>query len=231
MDCQMPEMDGYEATHHIRAGDCGNGYKEIPIIAMTANAIAGDREKCLDAGMSDYITKPIDTKLLEERIEHWCTVTNINGQLAESVTSPQASEASGRGEADAEPVQEDHQPLDKPTDIEIWDHKAALERTIGREDLLARVIDAYMKDTPSLVEKLQSAMEQQQLDDVAYLAHTIKGASLNISAHNLSELTAIVEANAKAHDPSAFTELKDQITEQAKMLFALLRSYNRSKAS
>lgn len=71
MDCQMPEMDGYQATNHIREGRCGDHYKDIPIIAMTANAIAGDREKCLSAGMSDYISKPIDTALLKERIAFW----------------------------------------------------------------------------------------------------------------------------------------------------------------
>ena len=71
MDCQMPEMDGYEATHCIREGECGESYQDIPIIAMTANAIDGDREKCLDAGMSDYISKPIDTEILHERVAHW----------------------------------------------------------------------------------------------------------------------------------------------------------------
>jgi CheY-like chemotaxis protein len=71
MDCQMPEMDGYETTRQLRRGACGEAYKAIPIIAMTANAIAGDREKCLDSGMDDYLSKPIDTAQLESKLEQW----------------------------------------------------------------------------------------------------------------------------------------------------------------
>lgn len=69
MDCQMPELDGYEATRRIRDGQTGK--TRIPVLAMTANAMAGDREKCLDAGMDDYITKPVDLRCLREALEKW----------------------------------------------------------------------------------------------------------------------------------------------------------------
>ena len=71
MDCQMPELDGYEATQKIRAGLAGSRYQQTPIVAMTANAMEGDREKCLLAGMSDYISKPISPALVEQRLRHW----------------------------------------------------------------------------------------------------------------------------------------------------------------
>lgn len=67
----MPELDGYEATQRIRAGLAGNRYQQTPIIAMTANAMEGDREKCLLAGMSDYISKPISPNLVEQRLRYW----------------------------------------------------------------------------------------------------------------------------------------------------------------
>jgi PAS domain S-box-containing protein len=71
MDCQMPEMDGYEATHAIRLGKGGTIYKEIPIIAMTANAMVGDKNKCLEAGMNDYVAKPIVPEVLYEKMLNW----------------------------------------------------------------------------------------------------------------------------------------------------------------
>lgn len=71
MDCQMPKMDGYEATRNIRAHSQKNFDENIPIIAMTANAMKGDREKCLDAGMNDYLTKPIDSELLLDKLKYW----------------------------------------------------------------------------------------------------------------------------------------------------------------
>ena len=74
MDCQMPEMDGYEATRAIRNGEAGDNYKNIPIIAMTANAMVGDREKCLDAGMNDYISKPIVQDKLNKKLLAWITL-------------------------------------------------------------------------------------------------------------------------------------------------------------
>ncbi len=71
MDCQMPEMDGYEATKQIRQGKAGNENINIPIIAMTANAMQGDKEKCLQAGMSDFLTKPVDREKLVDKLAHW----------------------------------------------------------------------------------------------------------------------------------------------------------------
>ena len=68
MDCQMPVMDGFEATRRIRAGEAGQVQADVPIVAMTANAMVGDRELCLECGMNDYVTKPIQVPLLKEAI-------------------------------------------------------------------------------------------------------------------------------------------------------------------
>jgi signal transduction histidine kinase/CheY-like chemotaxis protein/ligand-binding sensor domain-containing protein len=74
MDCQMPEMDGYEATRQIRRGNAGNKNQTIPIIAMTANAMVGDREKCIESGMNDYITKPIDVEQIKKKLLQWLII-------------------------------------------------------------------------------------------------------------------------------------------------------------
>ncbi|MGO2074551.1 MAG: response regulator, partial [Pseudoalteromonas sp.] len=74
MDCQMPNMNGYDATSAIRHGKSGETYRTIPIIAMTASAMAGDKERCIAAGMSDYITKPINSATLKEKLTRWLKV-------------------------------------------------------------------------------------------------------------------------------------------------------------
>ena len=71
MDCQMPEMDRYEATARIRSGKAGACYSDIPIIALTANALSGDKQKCLDSGMNDYLTKPIELESLTNVFQKW----------------------------------------------------------------------------------------------------------------------------------------------------------------
>ena len=71
MDCNMPKMDGYETTAKIRAGDAGREVISIPIIAMTANAMQGDKERCLNAGMDDYLAKPIEANAVLETLKHW----------------------------------------------------------------------------------------------------------------------------------------------------------------
>ena len=228
MDCQMPEMDGYETTYHIRNGECGADYQDIPIIAMTANAITGDREKCLDAGMSDYITKPIDTSILEQRIAHWCEATGLLDQSNDPATS---------AEKQSEPPQNVPSQSDTSNNFaqeaatDIWDAQAALERTIGREDLLCRVIKAYLKDTPSLVDRLSKVIEEKDMEQIAYLAHTIKGASLNISAQQVSNLSALIEADAKAGQAERLAAIASDLEVQSKQLFDLLHSYTELKAS
>ena len=82
MDCQMPEMDGYDATRAVRQGEAGEENKHLPIIAMTANAMQGDREKCTDAGMDDYISKPIDFSVLKSALIKWILKKESSAQLA-----------------------------------------------------------------------------------------------------------------------------------------------------
>ena len=71
MDCQMPQMDGFEATKRIRKGEAGDRYVDVPIIALTANAMKGDKERCVDAGMNDYLSKPFEVEDLLKKVEYW----------------------------------------------------------------------------------------------------------------------------------------------------------------
>ena len=82
MDCQMPEMDGFEATKRIRNGEAGERYLNVPIIALTANAMKGDKERCVNAGMDDYLSKPFDAVDLIDKVEHWANIERTSQKSA-----------------------------------------------------------------------------------------------------------------------------------------------------
>jgi CheY-like chemotaxis protein len=82
MDCQMPEMDGFEATRRIRNGEAGERYLNVPIIALTANAMKGDKERCVNAGMDDYLSKPFDAIDLIDKVEHWASIERNSEESA-----------------------------------------------------------------------------------------------------------------------------------------------------
>jgi len=173
MDCQMPEMDGYEATRAIRGGKAGEHYKTISIIAMTANAMQGDREKCLEAGMDDYLSKPIDPELLFEKLQQW---------LVSTEEEPVARKAA---EHTSEP------------ELAVWDKEAALKRILGDEDLLNTIVGVFLDETPTRIAELNQAMESGDCEKICYLAHTIKGIAGNLSALHLQKQAALMEAAAK----------------------------------
>jgi len=132
MDCQLPDLDGYEATRLIRWPGTQVRNHEIPIIAMTANAMTGDREQCLAAGMNDYLSKPIDRTALEQAVARW-TAGN------ERAGAPPAEAPAPRGAAEFE--QED-----------------LLERLSGNEDLAQRVVNRFLNDMPQQLGALSQAI-------------------------------------------------------------------------
>jgi PAS domain S-box-containing protein len=147
MDVQMPEMDGFEATRRIRADELGHG-RRTPIVAMTAHAMAGDRERCLAGGMDDYLTKPIDRDELF-RVLHWA-------ECLDPAAAP-----GGRGGA-APPS---------------FDRATALERLGGDEDLFAEVAGVFRTDGPKLLGEIRAAIASGDAATVLRSAHGLKGAA------------------------------------------------------
>ena len=88
MDCQMPVMDGYTTTQNIRNGGAGKQYQSIPIIALTANAMKGDKQKCIDKGMNDYLTKPLEIEDLEEMLQKWISKDNGDEHSLQNRSQP-----------------------------------------------------------------------------------------------------------------------------------------------
>jgi len=167
MDLQMPEMGGFEATASIRASEAGSG-RHLRIIAMTAHAMRGDRERCLAAGMDGYLSKPIDPAMLFAAIE--------------IPAAPPAEPApSGRAQASTQ------------THAPIVDRESALERFGGDEALLADVIRVFIEDCPARLDEIRTAVEARDAEGIRNSAHALKGAAGNLSARGLFEAAAVLE--------------------------------------
>ncbi len=187
MDCQMPVIDGYQATQTWRAIEKSKLLPHTPIIAMTANAMAEDRQKCLDAGMDDYLSKPVDRKLLlqimmkwlkKEIIQNPTTKKNSRSEISSNVQSIQIA------------VQ-DVSPLDS-------DIVNDLQELMGSD--YQSLIRIYLEDSPKLISQLLSALQNNDVMALISPAHTLKSSSANLGAVALSNIAMVIEQSARAGD-------------------------------
>lgn len=201
MDCQMPEMDGFAATREIRRHERAERLPALPVIALTANALKGDRERCLQAGMSDYLTKPFTAEQLRGMLEKWMPLRADAGadaaapdagpRPAATPDRPVPRAAAGAG---AEP----------PPARSVID-PAALDRiravgTAGNARLLERIIRLFLQDAPRQLDTLHTALENDDADAVVRAAHSLKSSSANVGATELAEASRELEALGKAGD-------------------------------
>ena len=184
MDCQMPVLDGYAATRHWREHEAATDAARLPIIAMTANAMAGDRQRCLDAGMDDYLSKPISREGLQACLLRWCRPA-FDNVVESRPADPVAVE-----EAPASAAQTTSLPV---LDREVLDE---LREIAGAET--ATIIDVFLDDTTPLVRQLQEAAVVPDLEQLRELAHSLKSASANVGALALSAAARRVELAARA---------------------------------
>ncbi|NOQ79468.1 MAG: response regulator [Gammaproteobacteria bacterium] len=191
MDCQMPEMDGYEASRQIRAGKAGDYYKTIPIVALTANAMQGDQEKCLAAGMDDYLSKPIDRELLFAKLCKWI----MNSSALQQNKAPQLDKVPQPEKSTSKDLAES-----KPVQAVAWDQSSALKRMGGETIELIALIELFLEDMPERIQDLQQALEKKEIAFIQRAVHTIKGVAANISGLRLHALTIQMDKSAKAGD-------------------------------
>ena len=212
LDCQMPELDGYETARRIRQGETrlsgANAASRPPlrIVAMTANAMHGDREKCLAAGMDDYVSKPVRLPDLEAALArssaHWPS------NATPPVPAPLAP--------------------DDPDAVDLTSLRSLRELSVpGDVDPLVEMVDLFLTDTGPLVDRMRTAQQTQDWTTVQKLSHSLKGSASNMGARRLAGLCARLEKSVRAGEAGQSDELLPAITtEFARLREILLRERN-----
>lgn len=179
MDCHMPEMDGYEASTEIRHGH--DAYNQIPIIAVTANAMQGERERCLEAGMNDCIIKPVKMRDLVRILDQWYVASVSETEIASRQTPLMPAEETGI-ETFANTV---------------WDRDSALMRLGGDEELLSELLRLFIETIPQQIARLKEAIDKADMELAREIAHSVKGAAANIGAVSVQQGALQAESAAK----------------------------------
>jgi CheY-like chemotaxis protein/HPt (histidine-containing phosphotransfer) domain-containing protein len=171
MDMMMPEMDGLEVTRRIRAEEQGRG--RIPIIAMTANAMQGDRERCIDAGMDGYVSKPVKPELLFQEIDRV-----LGGDVGTITPAPEPAERA----------------------LPIYDRAEALSRIGDDEELLATLVDMFVAEAPNYLGEIDNALQATDWTRLTRAAHTLKGVLATFSARRGEACARALEIAAHGAD-------------------------------
>jgi CheY-like chemotaxis protein/HPt (histidine-containing phosphotransfer) domain-containing protein len=193
MDVQMPDMDGLDATRAIRHREEMSG-SHVPIVAMTAHAMKGDRERCLEAGMDDYLMKPIRADQLFQAIERYAT------GAAPSLQPEQAAES-------AESTSGDH-----------VDWTIARRAVNDDEELLNQVALAFLEECPQLIHTMQASMPAQEWRDFQRAAHTLKSGLRMFGAQTLANDVERLELSAKSEDRLPEPAMVERVTRRCREL-------------
>ncbi len=200
MDVQMPELDGFEATGQIRKRELKSG-QHIPIIAMTAHALVGDRERCLEAGMDDYVSKPLEPQFLLAVLDRWIQ-PNEDKPDADPPTNESTAQASSASNRD-----------DKPVNLET-----ALPRFDNDRQFFADMCGEFLVSLPKRIEEMRASFKAGDVVTLSRHGHSLKGVSGNFSAGPITRLSAEIEALGQADNLSDAPKLIDQLETETKRL-------------
>lgn len=204
MDCQMPVMDGFETTHIIRHREAENK-QHIPIIAMTANAMQGDRERCLAAGMDDYVTKPIDVENLQTILSNWMPLDPTTAEINTTEVNTNLADDSQKNLGAV---------------IEL----TRLHDLFGDDDeVIAELLEVFLGSLKQLREKLMRAIVEQKPTTKA-LAHELKGSAANVGAMRLSSHSAKLEQLISNNQWSAINDHWQVIDEEIHQIILFIKN-------
>ncbi len=211
MDIQMPIMDGVEATHEMRTNASTQIKRNVPIIAMTANAMAGDREQYLEAGMNDYISKPIHAARLLSILDRWTNTTS--SRLAMSVVNDDSA---------PEPAADNIGAEGTSSDMDFAELERLTNR-IGTAKVLS-LIDSFIDDSREQMVRLATICAHPEPDAVERIAHEIAGTSANFGAKKLAELAQVLKQHATTHPGDTdYLQRSAEIQARAKLSWSALR--------
>ena len=200
MDTRMPVMDGLEAARLIRSPQSSVLDHHVTIIAMTANAMRGDQEACLEAGMDDYLAKPVTPLAMAGKLRKW---------LAPGAFADLEYEASREDVAKGE--------------TPVFDMEAMLDRMMGDKDLMVTIMKGFLSSMPEQMHALRKAIESGDATNVEFHAHLVKGAAGNIGGKRLMDVATQMEVAAKAKDMAAMKAMELELHVQFDQLAKAIR--------
>lgn len=217
MDVQMPEMDGFETTQTIRKCEQETGDR-IPIIAMTAHAMKGDRERCLEAGMDGYLSKPLQPSELFETIE---------GFASRSLIEKEPPPHSGTPSETPSPINSMVANGQSQPETPAFDRDQAMETVDGDVELIKEIIEAFLQEYPNLMADLRNAIAKDDPQAVGQAAHTLKGAASALAATSVVELAKEFESLGAANEISKAASLYATLEEAMQVLVTQLVAFRR----
>ncbi len=198
MDCEMPEMDGWEATRYIREKRTGIRNPQIPVIAITAHALSGDQDKCLQAGMNDYLSKPVEPHQLAAVLEKWLKPSLGGAVSSLSSASPARTEA-------------------------IFDQEEMLTRLLGDKELAGKVLAGFLDDAPRQLLVLRNTLEKGDAGGARMQAHALKGASATVSAKAIHALCCAAQQAVGANQLDRALALLPRLEKEFELLKAIVK--------